>query len=342
MKVLIIKTSSLGDIIHTFPVVDFIRHHFPESQLDWIVEKPYSALLLSHPEINKVIEVDTKKWKNSFFSTQTWKSVTMARQTIQQQHYDIAFDLQGNIKSGVILSCVSANRKVGFDRKSVPEWPNTFFTSEKFNPPIGNNIREDYLSIVKEAFNVDAHYNPSTVSLKVSSDAKEWVDDLFVLPKTNILLCPGSRWKNKRLPQATLKEYMNLMHRENSDVYFLLSWGSEEELDTCKVLQQKFDNISVVLPKLELPVLHYLMSRVQLVFAMDSLPLHLAGITKTPTLAVFGPSSAKKYAPIGEQHKSVKGQCPYGQSFEKRCPILRTCPTGACIQSISAEELVDC
>ena len=72
---------------------------------------------------------------------------------------------------------------------------------------------------------------------------------------------------------------------------------------------------------------------------MDSLPLHLAGTSGTATFSVFGASSAQKYKPLGIAHQAVQGVCPYGKVFERRCPVLRTCPTGLCIKSILGDDL---
>jgi heptosyltransferase-1 len=79
------------------------------------------------------------------------------------------------------------------------------------------------------------------------------------------------------------------------------------------------------------------MDSVDLVVAMDSLPLHLAGTTKVKTFSVFGASLASKFKPAGKKHLTLQGHCPYGRVFEKRCPILRTCPTGACIRSLTGK-----
>ncbi|SCA63497.1 hypothetical protein SCG7086_AS_00250 [Chlamydiales bacterium SCGC AG-110-P3] len=96
-----------------------------------------------------------------------------------------------------------------------------------------------------------------------------------------------------------------------------------------------------ILPRLSLPVLQAVMNRVRLVIAMDSLPLHLAGTTSTPTFSVFGASSMQKYKPLGGIHHGLQGECPYNVSFEKRCARLRSCKTGACIRSLTGKQVMD-
>jgi heptosyltransferase-1 len=79
MKILLIKTSSLGDIIHAFPTLSFLRQKFPDAKIDWVVEKPFAELVKAHPFVNDVLTVDTKGWRKNLISKETWKTVQEAR-----------------------------------------------------------------------------------------------------------------------------------------------------------------------------------------------------------------------------------------------------------------------
>jgi heptosyltransferase-1 len=155
-----------------------------------------------------------------------------------------------------------------------------------------------------------------------------------------VVVCPGSAWRNKQLTPATLEAFLTLLHA-HIKCHYLFVWGSQEEKGMAEKLQKEFTGNSQIVDKMSLPMLQNLMAMSDLVIAMDSLPLHLSGTTKTPSFSVFGASSAAKYKPLGTHHHSFQGSCPYGRSFVKRCPILRTCPTGACIRDLQAQELFD-
>ncbi len=120
--------------------------------------------------------------------------------------------------------------------------------------------------------------------------------------------------------------------------FFLILWGSPKEKEQAQAIANGFIGNSTLVDPLSLPALHLLMTHVDLVISMDSLPLHLAAVAGTPTYSLFGPSLAQKYAPQGDKHHALQGSCPYGTTFEKRCPKLRTCPTGACLH-LSPEHL---
>ncbi len=339
-KFLIVKTSSLGDIIHTFPVISYLKNKFTNCRIDWVVESPFAELLLAHPDIQTVFTIDSKKWRKSPLAKKNWREYLAFRKSVQKNVYDYVFDLQGNVKSSLILASLRAKNKVGFGKKSVPEWPNLFFTNLRFNPSPGKNIREDYLSIVQSAFNDRSMALPTEqVILKNDPIEMRRVDEMVDSYKRPlILVCPSTRWPNKELSYTSLLSFLEQLIQD-CDPHFLFSWGSEKERELSSALHAKFENRSSILPYLKLPLLHYLMGRVDLLVAMDSLPLHLCGTTQTKTLTFFGPSSPLKYRPLGANHRSLWGECPYKKKFEKRCPLLRSCKTGACLKALPTQSV---
>jgi len=341
-RILLVKTSALGDIVHTYPVVAYLRQKFPSTQIDWVVETPFAGLVASHPEINQTLTISTKNWRKQLFSRETWTAIAAFRSRLQQVTYDVVFDLQGNSKSGLITGLAKSPRKVGFALKTVPEWPNIFFTNKRLNPPIQGNIRQEYLSLVASYFGETAPSADSAVRLNITDDQLEMIAKVrqkAALHQTPmILVCPGSAWRNKQLTTSTLREFLGLI-QSHTNAHLAFIWGSPDEKQTADELHAAFPSHSQVVEKISLPMLQNLMTMSDLVIAMDSLPLHLAGTTQTPTFSVFGASSAAKYKPFGDRHYAFQGACPYSRTFEKRCPILRTCATGACIRDLQADSL---
>jgi heptosyltransferase-1 len=343
-SILIVKTSALGDIVHTYPVVDYLRKKFPKAQIDWVVEAPFADLVRAHPRVNHVLTIATKSWRKKLFNRETLQAIRAFRKQLRRQNYDVVFDLQGNIKSGLIVSQARSRIKVGFGKESVPEWPNMLFTNTRFNPSARGNIREDYLSLVTSFFGDPLPNEGDQVKLNISQEQQSILDAIM---RTNasyggptVLVCPGSAWRNKQLTAETLTNFLSLI-QSFLGCNFLFVWGSPDEKCVAEKLQAKFIDCSQIVDKLSLSMLQNIMDMSDLVIAMDSLPLHLAGTTKTPSFSVFGASSALKYKPLGEKHFAYQGSCPYGRTFVKRCPILRTCPTGACIRDLAAVEIFE-
>lgn len=342
MKILIVKTSSLGDIVQTFPVLTYLRDKFSDLEIDWVVEASNAELVRAHPFVDKVIVVDTKCWRRSFFKVRTAKEMCSFFRELKQKKYDLLFDFQGNTKSGLITLLASATTKVGFAKENVAEFLNIIATSVRYNLTPGKNIREDYLSLVQQYFGDKEVFNEDRpVKLAISKDEKKRIqgilDHSVVKERAITLVCPGSAWENKRLSIEHLRLLLKRIANDEPSTVFLFAWGSTDERILCESLYHDFSNSSIVIEKLPLSVLQNLMWQVNRVIALDSLPLHLAGTTETETISFFGPSSAKKYAPLGAKHVFYQGSCPYNVNFEKRCPKLRTCTTGACLKDIEIE-----
>lgn len=353
MKVLIVKTSALGDIIQTYPVIDYIKQRFPHAHIDWVVEERCRELVERHPSIRSALCLNTKQWRQGLFSrnNSSLNEIKAFRKRLRNEQYDVVFDLQGNIKSGLITSQAYSKDKVGFAFKSAPEWPNTFFTNQRYNPPKGQNIRADYLYLVKSYFAL----KPNKLLPRIPADQKKMLLRLSLEEQASllkitqnpalqglkkVLVCPGSAWRNKQMTLEALETFLKQVQKLLNCV-FILVWGTEEERALAEHLQQHFGEKALLTERLSLPALQSLMAEMNLIIAMDSLPLHLAGSTGVPTFSIFGASSGHKYCPSGNQNTFFQGSCPYGMTFEKRCSQLRTCQTGACIRSLKGTEVFE-
>lgn len=342
MKCLIVKTSSLGDIIQTFPVLEYLKKKFPNAQIDWVVEESCADLLKTHPLVNKTICINTRLWRKSFFDSENLKKIRLVKNEIRKEKYDYVFDLQSNMKSSLITLSARSNIKVGFGFRTAHEWPSAFFTNRRYNPPKNVNIRDDYLHIVQSCFQETSPLESSGIQLKISSEQKHLITNMLLKPELQqakkVMVCPGSAWKNKQLTEDALTSFLRSVQKQLS-CGFIFVWGSQEECSLAQRLHQQFPEYSHVAARLPLPVLQNLMARLDLVITMDSLPLHLAGTAGTSTFSIFGASLASKYKPVGAKHQTLQGLCPYGRTFVKRCPILRTCETGACIRGLSGDDV---
>jgi len=297
MKYLIVKTSSLGDILQSFPVASFLRNKSPYGEISWVVEEKFASLVRAHPEVDHVIT--TKRRFKIPFSP-----------GLRKKSYDVLFDLQGNCKSGFLTLCADAKAKVGFAWKDLAEMPSGLATNVKFPIEKGKNIREDYLSLVQNYF---GDFSPFVAKPFLFPLTEKERGEIASLPK-GTLICPGAAWPSKRLP---FESWGPILEKIEGPIQFV--WGSEGE----RAFVEKLGKYGTVLPKLTLAQLQNLMARSVRVITMDSLPLHLCATTGTPAFAYFGPSSMKKYLPQGCD--GVQGSCPFNVTFERRCPKLRSC-----------------
>lgn len=332
MNILIVKTSSFGDIIQTFGLLEYLHNKFKNVSIDWVVKEKCSHLVSSHPLVRNVISF------KSIFNISFLKK-------LRSFDYDIVFDLQSNTKSGIITFFSKSKNKVGFDLKSSSEWPNILFTNKKIRIDNSKNIRIQYLNFIKEYFKDSESFNSEginlkNINLKMTNDEKErllkQLSKIKSLDKINILVSPHSRWENKKLNDSVLIEFLKMISKKYN-VFFLFLYGDEKEKKISEKISSNFYKNSILLDKLTLPMLQHLIDEIDLVISYDSSPLHLC--YKTPSFSIFGPSNKEIYKPIGDAHLSIQGKCPYGEVFVKRCSFLRTCKNPGCMWNFKSDEL---
>ena len=120
MRLLIVKTSSLGDVIHYLPALSDLRRHCPEARIDWCVEESFAAIPALHPAVGEVIPVAVRRWRRQLLQGSTWREIGQLRRRLQQNHYDLVIDAQGLLKSALIARLAQAPL-AGYDSASIRE-----------------------------------------------------------------------------------------------------------------------------------------------------------------------------------------------------------------------------
>jgi heptosyltransferase-1 len=331
---LVIKTSAIGDIIHALPVVDYLRQKIPGAKIDWVAEPAGSGLLAAHPHIRRVMRIDTKRWRKNLWRGVTWQEMAQFRQELASVTYDLVFDLQGNTKSALITALARGKEKVGFGWNSVAEKPNLLATHRRIEVPDHLPVVSRYLSLVQTYFKDPQPFSPQELQLKLTAEETKRLQALDPFPRPRYMVAFGSHWRNKTLSEEVLTGFLRRL-----DAFFVFVWGNEKEKNIADQLHTTFANRSITVGSLTLPLWQAMMREMDLVIAMDSAALHLCATTNTPSFSLFGPTQAAVFKPLGHQHGYLQGKCPYGREFVRRCPILRTCPTGACMRNLSADEI---
>ena len=127
-KFLIIKLSSIGDIVHALPFLRTLRKHHPHAYIAWIVEEPFQELLKCNSDLDEVIPVRIKHWRKNL-NINSWREISKTRQLLKSRKFDWTFDLQGLIKTGVIARMAGTPNRAGFHRDNCREKINTWFNN---------------------------------------------------------------------------------------------------------------------------------------------------------------------------------------------------------------------
>lgn len=328
---LIVKMSAIGDILHALDVAQYLKKRFSGCFIAWVVEERFKELVEASPYVDEVIAVNMRLVKGKPLRLIT--SLPSFRKQLSKYTYDVVFDLQGNCKSALMVLLCKAKDKVGFGRKSVPEWPNVLVARRRIEIDVTLQIAKQYLSLVKSYFHDKEESILSPHLLKTESFS--FPSDLFKEENSKqVMVCPGSNWINKQLSENTLFSFLHKI-KKKYDPIFVFIWGNRQEEELAIRLQKVFPR-SKVAGALPLAIWQALMLRMHSVISVDSCALHLAALAQVPTFSIYGPSSSKVYKPEGSFHVACQGVCPYQVNFIKRCQILRTCKTGACIKEIDS------
>ncbi|MEN9655062.1 MAG: hypothetical protein RL235_1174 [Chlamydiota bacterium] len=326
--ILIVKTSSFGDIVQTLHVASYLKQMIPNAVIEWAVMSHLAPIVFAHPHVDRVIFIDFKRPFRTL-------------RHLRAKKYTYVFDFQGNCKSGLVVALSRSKSKVGESWKTLREWPAGLATHTKWNVADVPNVRLKPLRLLQRFFS----WNSTDVIGGVSLSNAVGASPMALLKEMQkqgplIMVCFGSKWPNKTMPKLQLK--MILDHIANrTEARFAFVWGDEAELATAEWLHQQWPRRSTVVAKLSLPQLQHAMGLCDGVIAIDSGALHLCGTTTTPSFSMFGPTRADVFKPLGEHHVAIQGACPYGRTFAKQCSELRKCPTGACMQFADLDPVLE-
>jgi heptosyltransferase-1 len=211
--ILLVKTSSLGDVLHNLPVVSDILHHYPNAQIDWVVEEGFAALPRLHPGVRNIIPVAVRRWRRSLLSASVWREIGNFRKTLAAQRYDYAIDTQGLMKSAVLMRGVKGLR-CGFDRDSARE-------------PLASSLYQHVFPVAKGQHAVER--NRQLAALALGYKLEDQVDYGIMTPSLSV--------------QAIEKPYAVLLHATSRDEKL---WAEESWIALGEYLRGK--NLRCVLP----------------------------------------------------------------------------------------------
>jgi heptosyltransferase-1 len=345
MRVLIVKVSALGDVVHALPVLNYLHTVAPGIEIDWVVEEPNRAMLEGNPLIAQVHVVNTKRWRKNILSRKTREEVTLLRKTFIERQYDIVFDLQGNFKSGLIAFFSGCERRYGFDRESVREPLNLLFTTNQV--PLRRQDTHVYfraLRIVSVPFGKEYSAIPLKTDIYTSpADDREAAAFLATLADGLVFLFhQGTTWETKMWHEQGWRSLIEAVVAKYPGSTILLSWGNDREKEAVDRIAGGLDGVRV-LPALALKGVTALIKKVDLVVGGDTGPVHIAAAVGTPTVSFYRATDPLRNAPKGEIHRYVSTAKACRSCLEKQCPEDNVCREGISLELMvkAVESLID-
>jgi heptosyltransferase-1 len=304
-RIAIIKLSSLGDVLHALPVARALRRALPGAHLTWVVEAREYAILRDHPDLDAVVPVDTRLWRRLVWrpsgAREVLSKVGRLRERIRRASFDVAIDLQGLLKSGLLTAYTGAPVRIGFSAGRCRERWNALFTNRHVTPPLSaRHVVEQYLALLAP-LGIDP--GPVEFHVPVPAAAERRMEELLVKEGVKpgdrlVAINPGAGRADKRWPVARFSALAERLASE-AGARLLLLWGPDEAFMARDIALALPGHSALLAPPTDLGELTALLKRCRLMIANDTGPLHLAAALGTPALGLFGPTSAERNGPYG-------------------------------------------
>jgi len=276
-KILILRLSSIGDILHTMTVLPDIKQVLPDSEIDWLVDSNFEGIAKLSPLIDNVISIPLRKWKRNKFSW-LFKVLQFRKSTIDKK-YDYIIDTQGLIKSAVISRFLFTGKLYGLNIKSAREWPASLFYDYKYFVDQDNIAVIRLRGLIKEIFDIK---QLDKLNFEITAV------DTFVLGYGNyIMYLHGTSKENKKW---AYNNWLNLTHwmMKNTDYNIVLTYSNDQELAFVTKLANEVNNSRlIVVDKLPFNQLAVVINNAKLIIGVDTGFTHLANLLNKPLLAIF-------------------------------------------------------
>ncbi len=276
-KILIIKTSSLGDIVHALPAISDIASQCPDIAVDWMVEESFAPIPALHPAVQRIIPVATRRWRKALFSRETWYEIASLRRMLRDRSYDLTIDLQGLIKSAT-LSWLVPTHRVGYAWSSAREPLATFAYQEKFTVPWALHAVERNRLLVGQALG----YVPKPevrYGLNPPVSAPPWAPT-----KPYVVLLHATSRPHKEWPEQQWIELGQRLH--NQGLSTVIPGGSKLERARAVRLASGIPH-ALAAPAMNLAELAALLAHARCVVGVDTGLSHLAVALNRPVVAIF-------------------------------------------------------
>ncbi len=321
MKVLLIKTSSLGDLIHCMPAVNDLAQHRPDIELHWLVEEAFIGIPGWHPFVKKSFAYAQRRWRKSYFSRQTRHEIRQLKKQLINEQYDAVIDAQGLLKSALAARWLKAP-KYGYDKHSIREPLAANFYNKKFKCSLQQTAISRNKQLLAWAFDY-------TATSSVSFGLKIIQPNNMLLPtEPYAIFLHGTNWESKVWPTSRWVDSAQFLISQGVKVF--IPWSNEAEKLRAEDIAKSSG--AQVLDKMSLHCLSYLLQHAKIVIGCDTGLSHITAALATPTLALYGASNSELTGLVGNNVLSLQSSKSCSPCMKSVCPLTNNQSDIPCYQ----------
>ena len=282
MRVLIVKTSSMGDVLHTLPALIDAQHAIPGIRFDWVVEEGFAQIPSWHAAVDRVIPVAIRRWRKAWFSVGVKAERKAFREAVQAEKYDAVIDAQGLVKSAALVTRLAHGTKHGMDWHSAREPLASLFYNQRHCVPKQQHAVER----TRELFALSLGYTKPQ-SQGNYAIAQHFLNHLNADAGQYAVFLHATTRDDKHWPEANWRELIGLL--VGSGIVIKLPWGAPHEEARAKRLAEGFDNVEV-LPRMSLEDVARVLAGAKFVVSVDTGLSHLTAALDRPNITLYGPT----------------------------------------------------
>ncbi|WP_454256320.1 lipopolysaccharide heptosyltransferase I [Pseudomonas sp. Marseille-Q8238] len=319
MRVLLVKTSSLGDVIHTLPALTDAARAIPGIQFDWVVEEGFAEIPAWHPAVAQVIPVAIRRWRKNLWQTIRNGDWRRFKARLREARYDLVIDAQGLLKSAWLTRYVSAP-VAGLDRESAREPMACRFYDRLYTVPKDQHALERTRQLFAQALGYALPQGLGDYGLDRAAMADH-------VTQPYLLFLHGTTWASKHWPEQEWRELAQRMSELGWAIR--LPWGNEAERARAERIVAGVDN-AAVLPKLNLAGVAKVIAGAQACVAVDTGLGHLAAALDVPSISLYGPTLPGRVGAYGRGQIHLCASGPNAGSGDRH---------KACFDGLDAERV---
>ncbi len=318
-KILVVKPSSLGDVVHSLPFLSVLRECFPFARIDWVIARGLEDLLDGNPMVGKLWIIDKDKWKDAGRIRGTLSELGRLAKRLRNESYDITVDLQGLMRSGLMTAATGSPVRIGF--AEAREGSSIFYTHKVRG---GRDIHavDRYLKIA-QALGCDMGEVRFPLPLVTEPEkVRKLKDDLGEYA----VLVPGARWETKKWPAGHFADLASMLPIKSVIV------GGAADRGLGKMIEEQSKGMALSMAgETDIGGLIWLIRSAKLVITNDSGPMHIAAACGVPVVAIFGPTNPSRTGPYGTHHIIVRSSLKCAPCYKRKCRDIK------CLAGITPE-----
>lgn len=301
MKVCLVKTSSMGDVIHALPALTDAARVISNLTVDWVVEPSFAEIPKWHSAVCNVIPINLRQWRKNLFQPQTWQEWQEYKTLLTQQHYDAVIDAQGLLKSAFFVTRLAKGTKYGYDRFSAREGVSSFFYDHRFLIPYQQHAVERIRQLFAATLGYDFPIEKGDYGI-AHHFAKNIENPTACIPY--LVAIHATTRADKHWPEAKWRALFEKVTQNGIVVH--LPWGNPQEKERAERLAQGNSQI-VVLPKLTLSALAQEIANAKMVVSVDTGLSHLSAALDKPNIILYGATDPNLIGAYGKHQIYLQG-----------------------------------